>query len=337
MIDRVIWDGRYVGQHGIARFASEVYTRLPSLPPSLKPSRLKPTGVFGSTAAALELRSRRARLLVSPGYAPSLPGRYSQLLTLHDLIHLESAESASRLKRMYYENLVLPVVRKAGLVMTVSEFSRDRIINWTGLAPEQVVNVGNGCSVEFLDADQAASMDWGADEGQFVLFVGNQRPHKNFRLLAESLPFLSTDVRIVTVGLGLDYVARILREAGTEPGRVDVKMAVDDAELTRLYSKAACLAVPSSYEGFGLIALEAMARGTPAAYVCDAVGEVVGGTGVRCRADATPEEFAACLTRAIDLKGKKRAELVTRARAFQWDDVARKVSQTISFIQAAAR
>lgn len=327
MNGRVVWDGRWVGRHGIARHAHEVGRRLEDSYRVLRPGRVSPTSPIDALYLRSVLKLGRGDLFVSPGFNASLPGRYRQLLTVHDLIHLRVAEESSRAKRLYYELVVLPAIRSAQRVLTGSQFSRHELIAWTGLPPEAVVAVGYGCS--FAPGTRAELDSAAATEGCTIMFVGNAKPHKNLSLLVTALRHMPEDVRIVTVGVPYEEVAQRCEAYGVALEHFNVLQGISDAELRELYLTAACVALPSTYEGFGLAALEGMAVGTPTAYVCDAVDEVVGPLGFRSASTTDGEAFADALTRAMAIDGSARLQLVARAASFSWDESAKRVEQQI--------
>lgn len=327
MSDRVVWDGRWVGCHGIARHAHEVGRRLEGSYRILQPGRVSPTSPIDALYLRRVLRLGRGDLFVSPGFNASLPGPYSQLLTVHDLIHLRVDDESSRAKRLYYERIVLPAILSAQRVLTVSQFSRDELINWTGLPPNAVVVVGNGCS--FAPGTRAELDAASATEGRPVLFVGNRKPHKNLALVVAAMRYMAEDVRVVTVGVPYEYVAEQCAAKGVALSRFKVLQRISDAELRDHFVTAACVALPSTYEGFGLAALEAMAVGTPTAYVCDAVAEVVGPLGFRSASTTDGEAYADVLTKAMAIEGSVMHKLVARAMTFSWDSSAKLVEQQI--------
>lgn len=329
-----IWDGRFHGQHGIARFAQEVFKRLPEPPTPWVTCHFYPYSPRGSLEAGWMLRRSRSPLLVSPSFAAAPAGPYRQLLTIHDLILLDDPAESRVSTRLYFERLVRPAVRAAGMVMTVSEVSKRRIVDWAGIDPAAVVVVGNGCSVELLpySALEDVTARFGARR-PYVLFVGNGRPHKNFELLMRAVPHLPVDWSVRVVGVDSVEVARLGRAAGVDPSRWEARTHVSDDELVTLYTGAACLAVPSRSEGFGLIALEAMARGVSSAYCDSAVGEVVGTLGSRCYSLTDGAEFADALVVASERTQQIKGELVTRASQFRWEDVAARVHSAIRLLE----
>ncbi|MCC6313979.1 MAG: glycosyltransferase family 4 protein [Thermomicrobiales bacterium] len=136
-----------------------------------------------------------------------------------------------------------------------------------------------------------------------VLFVGRHIPEKRAPAVVEALAIVRRErpeVRATIVGDGPDrpnVAAAItrhgLREAVTLPG------FVSDAELNRLLRRAACLVLPSWREGFGLVLLDAIARGTPVVTVAapeNAASElVVAGVNGTIAASASAEDLGSAI------------------------------------------
>ena len=133
----ILADGRWCGAHGIGRFPTEVLARLPGVQPllggeSMFLSPLDPLWI------SKKIRKERPRAYFTPGFNPPLFSPVPFVLTLHDLIHLKVPEEGSLLKRLYYERIVKPALFKAFRVLTVSEWSKQEILAWSGLSGERV-------------------------------------------------------------------------------------------------------------------------------------------------------------------------------------------------------
>lgn len=91
-------DHRWIGPHGIGRFATEVLSRLEYTPLATEGNPAAPLdGIKSGTA--LRFRHQSARCFFTPGYNPPLAANMPVFMTLHDLIHLDVKEESSFLKR----------------------------------------------------------------------------------------------------------------------------------------------------------------------------------------------------------------------------------------------
>jgi glycosyltransferase involved in cell wall biosynthesis len=322
----VVWDGRWRGSHGIGRHADEISSRLPAGIEQLGGSN--PASALDPLRLAVLLARLRPRIFVSPGYNAAFKSSCRQLLTVHDLIHLNDASESSRLKRTYYSTVVAPAIRRTGLVLTVSHYTASAISKWVSIPVDRVKVVGNGTSIaRASDADLEDAVRHRDEFGHYILYVGNSRPHKNLGLLFDALSFLDSAIRLVLVGPSRQVVERLVGHPIPDD-RVQFSPGVNDQELRALYLNASCLVLPSTEEGFGLPALEAMALGVPSAYCCDAAQEVVGSLGFRSPPD-DPRSFAIAVDGCLAATAVDRRALVTRSMLFEWDRTAKRVMEAI--------
>lgn len=188
----------------------------------------------------------------------------AQVATLHDAAVFDQPEAYTPLFRCWYRALFRRLARRARLVLTVSTFSRERLLARLPLARERVAVVPNGAGhLVALTADPAVLARLGLAPGRYLLAVASANPSKNLPRLVEAFGRLPA-----TLGLRLVIVGganpRVFAGAAVPGGdRVVLAGAVDDAALKALYEQAQALALPSLYEGFGLPALEAMDCGCP--------------------------------------------------------------------------
>lgn len=315
-------DTRWRGDHGIGRFAREVTSRLstPFTPLSEHGRPSSPQDIVSFE----RMRLRALDLLYSPGYN-SGPTRARSILTIHDLIHLDDPEQASIAKRTYYELIVKPTVRKAGIVLTVSDSSRVRIAEWLADESVEIRVVGNGSSQAFSPGASVAPHS----DPHFV-YVGNLRPHKNVPVLLEALA-LRPDYRMTMVVADVADARALAARYGVS-AQVDAITGIDDRALAQLYRNATATLFPSRLEGFGFPALESYLCGTPVVYWagCASIAEISSGSGFAVDECASGDAWATALDEAVE---NRAALLQTPAaewrKRFDWDAVARRVEDSL--------
>jgi len=228
------------------------------------------------------------------------------------------------------------IANRADRLVTCSAYMREHVADVYGLEEERVTVIPNGID----PAELAPAGDLEAFRAQFaapgerlVLLVGRLVYEKGFQLALEALPRLVErlgDVRFVVAGSGThEHELRAqARELGLDPHGTFLGWIGDDV-LHALYRIADLTVVPSIYEPFGLVALEAMASGCPC-LVADTGGlrEVVPNddVGLRFRS-RDPSSLGAMAERLLTdeaLRDRLVAEASEHVLTFDWSDVARQ-------------
>jgi len=229
------------------------------------------------------------------------------VVTVHDLSFERHPTLMSRKDRLVFRTTVPRAVRRADRVIAVSERTRDDLVELYALPREKIRVIPHGVDPAFAPGD-------GAAEG-YLLFVGAVQRRKDPRAAVEA----SRDLGMPLVVVGPERepeLADELRGLGA-----DLRGYVEKDELAGLYRGAACLVVPSRYEGFGLPVLEALASGTPVVAAPDAaLVEVAGNAAVY----ADSGDLPGAILHAIDRRAELRTAGLTRAAQFSWAEAARR-------------
>ncbi len=267
----------------------------------------------------------RVRLPVDVVHAPSLavpPVTGSALVvTVNDVAFLRHPDVFTRRGRAFHRRGLDLARRHAHSIVTPSAFVRSELAR-EGFDPGSIVVAPHGASVP-PPADPSAHHALLARAGveePFVLAVGTIEPRKNLGVLAAAVGRLRTRFR--GLSLVLAGPPGWLEVPGIDGPEVRRLGAVDDATLEALYERAAACGVPSIYEGFGLPALEAMARGCPLV-VSDSASlpEVVGDTALLAPpgdVDAWGEHLGSILDDPVSA-GERTARARERAARFSWE------------------
>jgi glycosyltransferase involved in cell wall biosynthesis len=229
------------------------------------------------------------------------------VVTVHDLSFEHDANAMGRRDRRIFKLVVPREARGARRVIAVSERTKRDLIGAYGIPPERIAVIPHGVDPAFGPGANGAR--------EYLLYVGAIQARKNPLAAAEA----AATVGLPLVVAGPEREPALAREL--ERRGVDLRGYVVKDELARLYRGAACLVLPSRYEGFGLPVLEAMACGTPVVANPDpALREVAGDAAVY----AEPGGLVEAIRRALADRDRLVAAGLERASLFSWDETARR-------------
>ena len=269
-------------------------------------------------------------VVVTNTHAP-LRSPFRVALMVPDLSFLHVAGAYPWHTRLRLRVLVGRQVRSCAAVLTISEFSRADLVRSYGLPAGKVsvvpLTIDPPRAVD--PAARAALRERGVHQ-PYLLYLGNLHPRKNvprairvFLRLRADMPELAGHQLVVAGRRWFGGTAEADAAAGAPEGAVLFLDRVDDAEREALLRDASALVYLSTFEGFGLPPLEAMARDTPVlASSATAVPEVCGDAAVLV--DPTDDAAVAAGMVAVLADADLRAALVAagRARVSRYDVVA---------------
>lgn len=275
-----------------------------------------------------------------------LSGQLGSLLAPSwDVPHLTMFHTLARLKNRALADHEEPdarivveeaIVASAHRVIVSTDHERQALLSLYGARRERIVVIQGGVDLDlFRPAEREEARAALGLEGEVVLFVGRPDRVKGLDLLIRAMALLGhrRQLKLVVVGGApeageLEPYQELARSLGIA---VDFRGAAPQEDLPTYYNAADVLVVPSHYESFGLVAVEALACGRPV------VASMVGGLPTIIRDGENgvlvpwrrPEAFAEAIERVLDDEGL-RERLTAHARAsvvrFSWSNVARRVA-----------
>jgi glycosyltransferase involved in cell wall biosynthesis len=268
----------------------------------------------------------------------------NQVVTIHDVAPLDHPEWFSTKFAHWYRWLIPRLVRRVRYVITVSNFSKSRLLDLTGVDESRIIVIPNGVNQKFFPRTsveiELVRQRLGIPTSKYLLSLGSIEPRKNIARLLTSwshcLNQLDDDISLVVAGAhGASHIYRDVTMTRA-PRRVHFTGSVPDECLPALYSGATALIYPSVYEGFGLPVLEAMASGSvPIVSNGTAMPELVGNAGVTID-PFNVEELAQALVTICSDESRRNTlrELAIRKSAeFRWE---RSAKLTLNILERAA-
>lgn len=282
-------------------------------------------------------RKIRADVLHIPYWAPPFRSPCPLVVTVHDIIPLLLPEHSRSLLLRIYTSLAVAATQGASHIITDSDSSRDDIVSHLQIPDTRVHTIYLGVDDVFNprqdpDSNRMIRTNYNLPD-TYILYLGGFQRHKNLRhLLAAwtwAQPIASEDCPLVIAGRlpkhPDGYLYDDLPDIATELGISDTVMfigEVKEEDKTALYQSASCFVFPSSYEGFGLPPLEAMACGVPVVTTgSGALKEIVGDAAYLVSNPADARELGAAMI-SIIVDEKLASDLQSRglmqAAKFSW-------------------
>lgn len=264
----------------------------------------------------------------SPSFSCSPFLKIKFLMTIHDLNHLRFPEFYSLFHKYYYNYIVKPSALKSEKILTVSQFSKNEIKSWLKCSGQNIVVTYNGIDESFKMIDDQKLLNTIKDKYSlpetFILYVGNQKPHKNVKTLIKAMSLVKEGVILVLNGKESSGLMEIAKKFGLDD-KIKFIGFIEDNDLPSIYTLAKMFVFPSLYEGFGLPPLEAMACGCPT-IVSDtsSLPEVVGEKGITF--EVLNEKALAKEINDLFIDDKKYEECkaygLKRSKYFTWEKLA---------------
>lgn len=293
LIDAHYYDGRPA--EGVNTYLKGIYSLLPSMAPDIDFYFASPLGdglseVLGSAQNVhyikLHHNTRRGRLLYEfprlvrkhrfdaahYQYVAPPEKKCPTIVTLHDLLFVDFPHNFPWWYRVSRDRLFRHSAAKSDAILTVSEYSRERIAEHYGISLDNITVTHNAVDPEFFNAEResAKSRIYSRGIRPYILNVSRLEPRKNQFALVKAFTELELDRRgydLVLVNrtdIGVPEMERYLEALPAQRRkRIHRMEGMSHHELIDWYAGAELAVYPSLAEGFGIPPLEAAATLTP--------------------------------------------------------------------------
>jgi glycosyltransferase involved in cell wall biosynthesis len=298
-------------------------------------ARFRPARIlWEQTGLPLRAAARGLDVLWNPGFtAPFLCG-CPQVTVFHDIQHKRHPEHFRWFDLPFWRLMLYWSAHLSTRLIAVSAATRDDLLRYYRLPAARVSVVWSGVDSRFFGITRAPR--------NYFLAVSTLHPHKNLDgLLRAFAQFhkMRPEFRLTIAGLR-GFQAGELEQLRLSFGLADaVEFTgwVSREKLYELYAGAFAFVYPTTFEGFGLPLLEALAAGLPAA--CSRIEPLVGLAGGAALLfepvnDAAILEAMTLLATDADLRARLSAAGPPRAAQFSWEATARA---TVQVLEQAAR
>ena len=287
-----------------------------------------------SAAEQIEIPKLIGDLGIKLFHAPSFVAPFfvpcNLIMTIHDLNHMVLHQHYTLLHQLYYRSFVRRSIRRSAKILTVSEFSKNEIIETFGLNRDRIVVTYNGVSKRFRPKIPSDLQNFVRDQydlpREYILCVANNKPHKNLAHLVLAFVYAKVERPLVLLAPPNRELLKIADAFGKKHLLYFIRY-VEDVDLPAVYTMASLFVYPSVYVGFGLPPLEALACGVPSIVAdCASLPEVVGPSGLRVEPN-NHLALAQKIENVIDsLDGPMVQQSIEaglkRAETFSWENMA---------------
>jgi glycosyltransferase involved in cell wall biosynthesis len=273
------------------------------------------------------------------------------VVSVHDVSYIDRPDFFARWRVMQLRSSVERTVRRAAAILTVSNFSRQRIASVYGIPEEQIEVIYNGVSPAYRPIDrnkavQTLTRKYGLPH-PFLLTVGDLQPRKNHKTLIYAFEEMleadpSLPHHLVCVGKDT-WFSKEIREIASRSRfakRIHFPGFVPDEDLPYFYNACDLFVFPSFYEGFGIPLVEAMACGRAVACSnCTAMPEVVDSAALLFDPHSI-SGMARCirdLLREKELRTRMERLALQNASRFRWEEAARRTLDVYHRVARGAR
>ena len=283
--------------------------------------------LWEQTVLPLEAARHRLDVLFNPGFTSPLLAPCPSVTVFHDLQHKRHPEYFQGLDLPFWRLFLWMAAHRSRHLIATSEATRADLQHFYRIAGKSVTVIPHGVEQRFFALDRSSTEP-------YLLYVATLHPHKNHERLLRAYARRPRRERLVLAGMNGFHVqpVRALIEDLQLGDAVILTGWIPREELYELYARASACVIPSTFEGFGMPVLEALASGIPTA--CSDIPALRESAGEAALFfDPLDEDAIATAIDRITEDERLRQALAEsgprQARPFTWERTARQTLDTL--------
>src|SRR5581483_6445604 len=224
-------------------------------------ARFRPARIlWEQIALPMEAARYKLDVLFHPGFTAPVFAPCPQVTVFHDLQYKRHPEYFRWFDLPFWQFLLWAAVHRSHRLIAVSEATRSDLLRYYRIPKERVAVIAHGVEREFFHLGRSHTEP-------YLLCVSTLHPHKNLPRLIRAYGRERRDFRLVLAGMRgfhAEPIERLIEEMGLRDA-VQITGWIPREQLYELYARAQAFVYPSTFEGFGMPVLDALAAGIPTA------------------------------------------------------------------------
>ena len=291
-------------------------------------ARFRPARIlWEQTVLPLEASRYRLDVLFNPGFTAPLLASCPSVTVFHDLQHKRHPEYFRWFDLPFWRMLLWASAHRSRHLIAVSEATRADLQRFYHLPDWRVTVIPHGVEPGFFELNRTCLEP-------YILCVSTLHPHKNIDRLIRAYSRRKRNFRLTLAGMRgfhAESIGALIAELGVADS-IKLTGWIPRDELHRLYERCLAFIYPSTFEGFGMPVLEALAAGIPV--TCSDIPPLreVAGDAALFFDPLDEEAIAAALDRIVSDEGLRERLAEggpARARQFTWERSAERTLQAL--------
>ena len=260
-----------------------------------------------------------------------------KIVTIHDLIFLRYPELYKFWDRKIYEKKLRYCCNVADAIISISEQTKNDIIDFTGTEKNKIITVYQSCHDRFKEKMKVSDKNkiqskYNLPE-EYILFVGTIEKRKNLLNIVKSLKLFTSDIPLIVIGRPTVYLNGVKEYIAKNNlnDRVLFFHNIRNEELPGFYQMAKIFIYPSVFEGFGIPIIEALYSGVPVITSTGSCFSEAGGPDSFYVSPDNPEQIAFAIEKLLSNE-TLRQEIINKGLQYvqKFDD--RKVAEKLAYV-----